>query len=65
MSEEAQHMNLTNELVRHAQTGDRQAFERLIKLHSRRIHRWALVGRGDPDDVTRRVLILVVTPEIS
>ncbi|MCH7562347.1 MAG: RNA polymerase sigma factor [Gemmatimonadetes bacterium] len=62
MSEEAEHLNLTNELVRNAQTGDRQAFERLIKLHFQRIHRWALIGTGDPDDaddVTQRVLILV------
>lgn len=62
MSEEAEYLNLANELVRNAQTGDRRAFERLIKLHFRRIHRWALIGTGDPDDaddVTQRVLILV------
>lgn len=62
MSEEAEHINLTKELVRNAQTGDRQAFERLIRLHFRHIHRWALIGTGDSDDaddVTQRVLILV------
>jgi RNA polymerase sigma-70 factor, ECF subfamily len=62
VSEEAEHKNLTRELVRNAQTGDRQAFERLIRLNFRRIHRWTLVGTGDPDDaddVTQRVLILV------
>ncbi|GMR13924.1 MAG: sigma-70 family RNA polymerase sigma factor [Gemmatimonadota bacterium] len=62
MSEEADHMTLTDELVRKARTGDRQAFERLIRLHFGRIHRWALIGTGDPDDaddVTQRVLILV------
>ena len=62
MSEEAEHIDLTIELVRDARTGDRSAFERLISLHYRRVHRWALIGTGDPDDaddVTQRVLILV------
>jgi len=62
VSEARDHIDLTGQLVRDARAGDRSAFERLIKLHFRRIHRWALVGTGDPDDaddVTQRVLILV------
>ena len=62
MSEAAQEINLTRELVSKARAGDRAAFEALIRLHYGRIHRWALVGTGDPDDaddVTQKVLILV------
>ena len=62
MSEAAQEINLTRELVSKARAGDRAAFEALIRLHYGRIHRWALIGTGDPDDaddVTQKVLILV------
>lgn len=52
----------TRTLVAQARAGDREAFEALVRLHYRTIHRWALVGTGDPDDaddVTQRVLILI------
>jgi RNA polymerase sigma-70 factor (ECF subfamily) len=37
-------------LVRGAQTGDEEAFERLVRRYYDQIHRWALARTGDPDD---------------
>ena len=47
-------------LVRRAQRGEPGAFDDLVRVHYRLIHRWALVHTGDEDDaedVTQRVLI--------
>jgi len=47
-------------LARLAAEGDEDAFDTLVRLVFRRIHRWAVVRLGDDDDatdVTQRVLI--------
>ena len=49
-----------DELARAASEGDSAAFERLVRDVYARIHRWALVRVGDPDDaddVTQAVLV--------
>lgn len=48
------------ELVRRAQRGDRAAFEDLVRMYYRQIHRWALGVTGDPDDaddIVQEVLV--------
>jgi len=37
-------------LVRRAQAGEREAFDRLVRVYRDRIFRWALVRTGDVDD---------------
>ncbi len=49
-----------DDLARAASDGDSEAFERLVREVYARIHRWALVRIGDPDDaddVTQTVLV--------
>jgi RNA polymerase sigma-70 factor (ECF subfamily) len=47
-------------LIRRAQAGDRDAFDRLVRMHRDQIFRWALVRIGDVDDAedaTQEVLV--------
>lgn len=51
-------------LVREAQSGDEQAFRRLVERCYRQVFRWALVRTGDADDaddVTQNVLVRLST----
>jgi RNA polymerase sigma-70 factor (ECF subfamily) len=47
-------------LIERARAGDEAAFERLVRRHYERIHRWSLTWMGDPDDaddVTQEALV--------
>ncbi|MGD2153324.1 MAG: RNA polymerase sigma factor, partial [Gemmatimonadales bacterium] len=60
MSEPTRIDDSVSALVRGAQAGDEGAFERLVRRHYARIHRWALARTGDrdeADDVTQEVLV--------
>lgn len=58
--DEAEAGRALDELARVASEGDSAAFERLVREVYARIHRWALVRVGDPDDaddVSQAVLV--------
>ncbi|HXV87295.1 MAG TPA: RNA polymerase sigma factor [Gemmatimonadales bacterium] len=62
MSEVRSGYEALDELARLAQAGDSHALEALLRECYSRIHRWALVRTGDPDDaddVTQSVLVVL------
>ena len=56
-------MEIGPELVRGAQSGDREALRELVETAYPAVHRWALVRTGDPsdaDDLTQDVMIQMI-----